>query len=102
MRRYLKLTGATLIAALALSSGAAIAQVTQDTVQSLGAPDKIETGAGTLEFKDGVPSVETSQKVYDVLDFSNALSAYNNSFRGASALAIVKGFQGIGAMPGDV
>ena len=31
-----------------------------------------------------------------------ALSAYNNSFRGASALAIVKGFEGIGAKPGDV
>jgi hypothetical protein len=80
----------------------AFAQVTQDTVQSLGAPDKIETGAGTLEFKDGAPSVETAQKVYDALDFNNALSAYNNSFRGASALAIVKGFQGIGAQPGDV
>jgi len=102
MKRYLKLTGIALIAALALPPAVAFAQVTQGTVQSLGAPDRIETGAGTLEFKDGVPSVETSQKVYDALDFSNALSAYNNSFRGASALAIVKGFQGIGAQPGDV
>jgi hypothetical protein len=37
-----------------------------------------------------------------MLDFTQALSAYNNSFRGASALAIVKGFEGIGAQPGDV
>ncbi|MEQ1944412.1 DUF1254 domain-containing protein [Mesorhizobium sp. VNQ89] len=101
MRYYLKMAGAV-VAAVALPCSAAVAQVSPDTVQSLGAPDKIETGAGTLEFRDGVPSVETAQKVYDALDFSNALSAYNNSFRGASALAIVKGFQGIGAMPGDV
>ncbi|MEP9387379.1 DUF1254 domain-containing protein [Mesorhizobium sp. KR9-304] len=65
-------------------------------------PDKVETSTGTLEFWDGVPTADTAQKVYDTLDFTNALAAYNNSFRGASALAIVKGFEGIGAKPGDV
>jgi hypothetical protein len=69
---------------------------------SLVTPDKIETSTGTLEFWDGVPTADTAQKVYDTLDFTNALAAYNNSFRGASALAIVKGFEGVGAKPGDV
>jgi len=96
----LKLTGAAAVAVIIHS--AALAQVPEDTVRSLGAPDKIETSLGALEFKDGVPTAETSQKVYDTLDFTNALSAYNNSFRGASALALVKGFEGIGAGPGDV
>jgi hypothetical protein len=92
--------GAT-IAALACS-GVALAEISDATLQSLGAPDSIETNLGTLEFKDGAPSQETARKVYDTLDFTRALNVYNNSFRGASALAIVKGFEGIGAGPGDV
>lgn len=102
MKRYLKLTGIALTAALALPSVAAVAQVTPETVRSLGAPDVMQTRIGTLEFKDGAPTVETASKVYDALDFTRALDAYNNSFRGASALAIVKGFEGIGVRPGDV
>ncbi len=60
-------------------------------------PDKVETSIGTLTFKDGAPTVETASKVYDTLDFTRALNAYNNSFRGASAYALGKGFQSIGA-----
>ena len=101
MDLLLKLIGTLSIAAVAIS-GTAYADVSKETLKSLGAPDKIETSAGPLEFKDGVPTAETAQKVYDTLDFANALNAYNNSFRGASALAIVKGFEEIGAQPGDV
>lgn len=101
MSSLMKLMAAASIAALAGVS-AAHADVSEETLKSLGAPDRIETSAGTLEFKDGVPSEVTAQKVYDTLDFVRALEAYNNSFRGASALAIVKGFAGIGAEPGDV
>ncbi|WP_287304659.1 DUF1254 domain-containing protein, partial [Mesorhizobium sp.] len=95
------MAGAAAIAALA-AAGTAGAQVSEETVKSLGAPDKIETSVGTLEFKDGVPTADTTQRVYDTLDFTNALNAYNNSFRGASALALVKGFESVGAEPGDV
>ncbi|WP_200954167.1 hypothetical protein [Ensifer sp. Root423] len=91
-----------LIAASALSSGAAVAQVAPETVLSLGAPDAVQTRIGTLEFKDGAPTAETANKVYDALDFTRALDVYNNSFRGASALAIVKGFASLGVNPGDV
>ena len=101
MRHPLRLAGATLIAALALPSVAA-AQVSEETVRSLGAPDAVQTRIGTLEFVDGAPTAETAAKVYDALDFTRALDVYNNSFRGASALAIAKGFEGIGAKPGDV
>lgn len=102
MKRYLNLAGATLATALALTSTTALAQVAPEIVRSLGAPDTAETRAGTLEFKDGVPTAETASKIYDTLDFTRALNAYNNSYRGASALAIVKGFEEIGAKPGDV
>jgi hypothetical protein len=95
------------VAAIAMATvlagaGPALAEVSQKTVESLSAPDKVETSAGALEFKDGVPTAGTAEKVYDTLAFTRALNVYNNSFRGASALAIVKGFEGIGAKPGDV
>lgn len=74
--------------------------MSDDVLKSLGAPESISTGLGKLDFVDGVPTAETAQKTYDMLDFTQALSAYNNNFRGASAAAIVKGFAGIGAAPG--
>ena len=52
----------------------------------------IETRIGTLEFKDGAPSAETAEKVYDTLDFIRGVDAFLNSFSGASAYAIRKGF----------
>ena len=70
------------------------AQVSEATVKSLGAPDSVETAIGTLTFKDGVPDADTAAKVYDAMDFANALAVYNNSFRGASAYAIRAGFAG--------
>ncbi|PVB63157.1 DUF1254 domain-containing protein [Labrenzia sp. 011] len=90
-----------LVLAMSLS-GASQAEVSKEVVQSLGAPDSIETSVGTLTFKDGAPSAETAQKVFDALDFTRALNVYNNSFRGASALGIKKGLAGIGAEPNDV
>jgi hypothetical protein len=89
------------VAALALP-GAANAQVSRETLESLGMPDRVESSIGTLEFKDGAPTVETAQKVYDALAFTRALNVYNNSFRGASALGLYKGFASIGAEPNDV
>lgn len=86
----------SLLFCLALSASAQ-AQVSEQTLRSLSAPDKIETSIGTLEFKDGAPSKETAGKVYDALAFNAALDVYNNSFRGASALALCKGFASVGA-----
>jgi hypothetical protein len=59
--------------------------------------DSYDTGIGTLEFNDGAPTVQTAEKVRDALDFTRGLNAFNNSFRGASAYALGKGFQSIGA-----
>ncbi len=72
------------------------------TPPSLVTPNQVETTLGTLEFRDGAPTVETAQRVYDALDFTRALNVYNNSFRGASAYAIRQGFQSIGAEDNDV
>jgi hypothetical protein len=76
---------------------AATAQAAPAVPAFLVTPDRVETRIGTLEYKDGAPSVATADKVRDTLDFTRALNAYNNSFRGASAYAIRKGFHSIGA-----
>ncbi len=89
-------------AAIALFTSSAIAQPNNDTPPSLITPDKIETRIGTLEFKDGAPTVATAEMVYDTLDFTRALNVYNNSFRGASAYGLYKGFKSIGAEPNTV
>ena len=60
-------------------------------------PDTVETRIGTLEFKDGAPSAETAEKIYDTLDFTRGLDAFLNSYGGASAYAIRQGLLSIGA-----
>jgi hypothetical protein len=88
--------------ALAAALGVARAEVPEGTIESLSAPDSVETSIGTLEFKDGAPTADTAQAVFDALAFTRALNVYNNSFRGASALGFHKGFQSIGADYNDV
>ena len=60
-------------------------------------PDKVETRIGPLQFKDGAPTSETAEKVYDTLDFTRALDVFLNSYGGASAYAIRQGLLSIGA-----
>jgi hypothetical protein len=91
--------GPVVSAVLALPAGA---EVSKETLESLSTPDQVETSIGTLEFDDGAPSAATAQTVADALDFTRALNAYNNSFRGASAYAIRKGLLSIGAKDNDV
>ena len=65
--------------------------------ESLSTPDSVESSIGMLEFQDGVPTVETARRVQDHQTLVRAIDVYNNSFRGASALAIAKGLNSIGA-----
>jgi hypothetical protein len=93
------------VGALALSLAlplAARAEVSEATVKSLSAPDSAETSIGTLKFKDGVPDADTASSVYDAMDLANALAVYNNSFRGASAYALRKGFEELAGPNGVV
>ena len=99
MRRIPVTCGILLAVSLAAT---AQAEVSKETIKSLGTPDSVETSIGTLDFKDGAPTADTARKVIDALDFTRALNVYNNSFRGASALGFHKGFQSIGANYNDV
>jgi hypothetical protein len=85
------------IGVASLIASIASGEVSKQELDSISSADKYDTRIGALEFKDGVPTVKTAEKVRDALDFTRALNAYNNSFRGASAYAMGKGFQSIGA-----
>jgi len=75
----------------------AAAQTTPGIPPEITTPHKVHTHIGTLDFKDGAPSVETVQQVYDTLDFIRGADVFLNSYRGASAYAIRQGFLSIGA-----
>ena len=46
--------------------------VSGETLRSISAPDQLDSRLGKLEFVDGVPNRETSETVYDHLDFVHA------------------------------
>ena len=72
------------------------AQVSPQTLDAIAAPEKVETRLGTLEYKDGVPTPGTVQKIYDNLDFTHAVDVYLNAFQGVSTYAAHDGFRSIG------
>lgn len=65
-------------------------------------PDKVETRIGTLDFKDGIPSKETLEKVYDNLDFTYAYRAFMDDLRGVSIHAARKGMIDMGMKANEV
>jgi hypothetical protein len=97
MKRSPKLLAAALLCAIPALPQIAAAQTATAIPPAITTPDKVETRIGTLEFKDGAPSVATAEKVLDSLDYIRGVDAFMNSFSGASAYAIRKGFQSIGA-----
>jgi hypothetical protein len=97
MKRSARFLSAALVCAMPVLPHIAGAQTATGIPPAITTPDKIETRIGTLEFKDGAPSAATAEKVLDSLDYIRGVDAFMNSFSGASAYAIRKGFQSIGA-----
>jgi hypothetical protein len=56
----------------------------------------VDSQLGPLDFVDGFPSAETSEIVYDHLDFQHALTVFLNGFAGASTYALRQGFHEAG------
>ncbi len=65
-------------------------------------PDKVDTRLGTLDFKDGVPSKATAEKLYDNLDFTYAYRAVMDNLRGVSIQSVRKGLQSVGVKDNEV
>ena len=75
---------------------------TPATPASVITPDKVESRIGVLEFKDGVPSKATAEKIFDNLDFTYAHRAFMDNMRGVSIHMLRKGMQDIGMKNNDV
>ncbi|MBL6705212.1 MAG: DUF1254 domain-containing protein [Planctomycetaceae bacterium] len=72
-------------------------KMTTDIPEAITTPDRVETRIGTLEFFDGIPTKETSQLVYDHLDFSRAKEAFLNGIPAASIEGLRRGAASLGA-----
>jgi hypothetical protein len=60
-------------------------------------PDSVETSIGTLKFVDGVPTKETTQKVYDNLDTFRGVEVFLNFIPAASLESMRLGNAAMGA-----
>jgi hypothetical protein len=60
-------------------------------------PDAVETRIGTLNFIDGVPTAETTQKVFDHLDFLRGVEVFLNFIPAASLESLRLGNAAMGA-----
>ncbi|HRK35318.1 MAG TPA: DUF1254 domain-containing protein [Candidatus Hydrogenedentes bacterium] len=60
-------------------------------------PDKVETRIGELNFVDGVPTDETTRKVYDHLDFMRGVEVFLNFIPATSLEGIRLGAAELGA-----
>lgn len=69
---------------------------------SLVTPDKVETSIGKLEFRDGVPSEESAQKIYDQIDATFAYRVFMDNLRGVSIRSMIAGMQELGVKPNEV
>jgi hypothetical protein len=86
-----------LVATVITVAGEATAQTSPAIPPVITTPDRLQTSLGTLEFKDGAPSKETTAKVYDYLDLMHGVEAFVNAYQGASVAAAFKGFNDAGA-----
>jgi len=95
------LIAAALSLALALSAASAWAQNTpgynHKIPEQIMTPDTVETRIGTLKFFDGFPTKETTQKVYDNLDFLRGVEVFLNFIPAASIEAMRRGNVEMGA-----
>lgn len=59
-------------------------------------PSKVETSIGTLDFFDGIPTVETKDALYDYVDRARAVEAYINMLPAVSLYNLREGSRDMG------
>ncbi|VIO78799.1 hypothetical protein CI1B_74730 [Bradyrhizobium ivorense] len=65
-------------------------------------PDRVESRLGVLEFKDGVPSKATTEKLFDNLDFTYAYRTFMDNMRGVSIHTLRDGLRSVGVKENEV
>jgi hypothetical protein len=73
-----------------------VMKMTTPIPKNVTTPDKVETPIGTLEFFDGVPIGNTTEKVYDYMDRARAVEAFINMTPAVSMYHIRQGQRDLG------
>lgn len=89
--------GIFLVAQAAAQTSAPAMKMTTEIPDAIETPPVVETRLGTLRFEDGVPTTETTQLLYDNLDFMRGVEAFLTAMPGASVEALRVGLVGEGA-----
>jgi hypothetical protein len=76
---------------------AAFSQTTE-IPESITTPNEVETRIGTLKFFDGIPTKETSELLYDHLDFIRGVETFLNGMPATSLEGLRQGQVKLGAM----
>ncbi len=83
--------------AFAVAMGPAFGEVSQETLDAISIPDKVDTAIGTLEFFDGVPTDATIATVYDNLDRMRGMDVFLDNIGAVSMYSVRKGLADAGA-----
>ena len=98
MKKLMPVVIVAVLTGLVPFAAPAVAQVSQEVLDSISTPNEVETSIGTLKFLDGAPLPETAGKVYDYLDTARAADAFLKGMPGASVSALMEGAHSLGAV----
>jgi hypothetical protein len=76
--------------------------VQDETLASRLTPDRVESRLGRLEFRNGAPTAETAETLFDHLTFVRGVDAFLNAFQLASIRAIRQGFLEVGVPDNEI
>ncbi len=86
----------TSVTGIASAQDIPVFEFTTEIPDGITTPDNIETRLGELNFFDGVPDAESTEKIYNLLDFHHALEAYLSGIKIASMDAMRRGIEAFG------
>ena len=95
----LKLLTATFLAVSVCAAGASEPpemRMTTEIPEGISTPNKVKTRVGNFALKDGIPTPESIDDIYDYLDFHNGVQAYMSGIQIASMSAIRSGILDFG------
>ena len=91
MLKGLAIVLVSLTAGLVSAQDIRMMKMSTEIPEGLTTPDNIQTRVGQLNFFDGVPDIESAQKVYNLLDFTHAYQSFLDGTKIASMDGIRKG-----------
>jgi hypothetical protein len=98
MKKVMTTVMVAVVTGVLLFAGPALAQVSQEVIDSISTPNEVKISVGTLKFLDGAPYPETAEKVYNFLDTMRGVDAFLKGIPGASMYGLIEGGHSLGAV----